>query len=318
MGKSHFFMMSNTPIVIENLSKNFGRRLVFDACSLSVEPGSIFGLVGLNGAGKTTLIRILAGLLPPDGGSVSVLDYVPWSHDERMYQRLGIVLENDGFSGNLNFIDNLKLFAAAKSLAWPQVEDYLKEYWADTFIGFESRNPHKKVKYFSRGQRVQCGICRAFLGWPDVCLFDEPTVALDVEAYDHFCGMVRHAQSRKSALLISSHQLSLIEELCDSIGILDKNKLHPLQSGPAGGAMNQGREWVLAAAGGEKFKEIVVRYCGEHARFSDNAWHFIIEKPGEVIPDLIAALCAAGCRISEVRPEKRELKDHVRTHYEKN
>jgi ABC-type multidrug transport system ATPase subunit len=310
--------MSNNGIILENLSKSFGRHVALDACSLSIEPGSIFGLIGLNGAGKTTLIRVLAGLLRPDTGSISVLGCAPWAHEERMYRRLGIVLENDGFSGNLDFLDNLKLFAAAKDLAWPQVDAYLQEFWADTFIGAESRRPSKKVKYFSRGQRMQCGICRAFLGWPDLYLFDEPTVALDVEAYDHFCGMVRKARNRNSAIVISSHQLSFIEELCDSIGILNNKKLHMMETGTVGPAAGPAQEWMIATESGERFKEIMEKFCGKAVSFSDDAWHFFIEKPHENIPDLVSALCAAGCRVREVRPEKRELRDKIRTHYEKS
>jgi ABC-2 type transport system ATP-binding protein len=309
--------MLKNAIAVENLSKRFGRHIVFDACSLSIKAGSIFGLVGLNGAGKTTLIRVLAGLLRPDGGSVSVLDFVPWTHAEHMYQRLGIVLENDGFAGNLNLKDNLKLFAIAKGLTWPSVESFLKEFWEDTFVSFELHGSAKKVKYFSRGQRMQCGICRAFLGWPDAFLFDEPTVALDVEAYDHFCGMLRHAQSRGSAILISSHQLSFIEELCDSVGILDNNKLHPLQTGSTDSSGVPRQEWIVVAPSGEKFREIVERHCGKQVQFSDNAWHVFIKQPEAVVPELVASLCAAGCKVLEVRPEKRELKQKIRTHYEK-
>jgi ABC-2 type transport system ATP-binding protein len=309
--------MSKNAIAAENLSKGFGRRIVLDGCSLCMQAGSIYGLVGLNGAGKTTLIRVLAGLLRPDGGSVTVLDCVPWTHAERMYQRLGIVLENDGFAGNLDLRDNLKLFAAAKGIAWSAVESYIKEFWTDTFVSLELRGPRKKVKYFSRGQRMQCGICRAFLGWPDACLFDEPTVALDVEAYDHFCTMARHAQGRGSAILISSHQLSFVEELCGSIWILDNKRLHSLQAGANGSAPGFAREWVIVMRSAASYGEIIKQYCGDRAHCMDNAWRFFIEKADVVIPDLITSLCAAGCRILEVRPEKQELRDKILTHYEK-
>ena len=91
------------PIIqCENLVKQFGRHVVIDNCSLDIRQGSIFGLVGLNGAGKTTLIRLVLGLLRPSGGAVSVLGHAPWDHAESLYQRCGVVLENDGFSGNLN------------------------------------------------------------------------------------------------------------------------------------------------------------------------------------------------------------------------
>jgi ABC-type multidrug transport system ATPase subunit len=318
MAKAIFSRMPDPAIIVENLSKSFGSRAVFEGCTFSVHAGAIFGLVGLNGAGKTTLIRVLSGLLRPDGGSVSVLGSAPWNHEERMYKRLGIVLENDGFCGNLDFADNLRLFASAKALPWPEVTAYIREFWAGTFIDSEMRSPSKKVKLFSRGQRMQCGICRAFLGWPDACLFDEPTIALDVEAYDHFCGMVRQAQNRGSAVLISSHQLSFIEELCTSVGILDDKSLHSLETGPPGARPVSGEEWIVTAQSAEKFKDIFMHYCGENAAVSGNAWRLTIKNPEQTVPDLVAALCKAGCRVMEVRPVKKELREKIRTYYEKN
>jgi ABC-type multidrug transport system ATPase subunit len=309
--------MPENAIVIEKMSKRFGDRAVFDQCSYTIAKGSIFGLVGLNGAGKTTLIRLLSGLLKPDEGELSVLGLVPWDHEEHFYSRLGIVLESDGFSGNMNCRDNLKVFAAAKGLSWAEVESYIHAFWKDTFIDREMRSSQKKVKFFSRGQRVQCGLCRAFLGWPDAYFFDEPTVALDVEAYDHFCEMVRHAKKQGSTILISSHQLSFIEELCDEVGVLDKNKLSRLafvqdQIGTA-----QTQQWTIVGSGDSVFQEIIQHQCGHTAVYSDGAWHFEVDQPQTIIPEIVTMLCKAGCRIMEMRPEKQELKDKIRSHYEK-
>ncbi len=309
--------MPETVITIDNLTKSFGTKTVFDRCSYTIMSGSIFGLVGLNGAGKTTLIRLLSGLLRPDGGELSILGFIPWNHEEKFYRRLGIVLENDGFMGNMDCRDNLKLFADAKGIAWTEIEAYITDFWDDTFIGHEMRFPGKKVKYFSRGQRMQCGLCRAFLGWPDVYFFDEPTVALDVEAYDHFCAMVRHSHKQGGTILISSHQLSFIEDLCGEVAVLDEKKLHRLPGGADRVGENHPQQWTLAAPGGAVFQEIIERQCGHRAAYSDNAWHFGVDRPDTQIPELVASLCAAGCRIREVRPEKQELKDRLRTHYEK-
>ena len=118
--------MAPAIIRCENLLKQFGRHVVIEDCSFDITQGSIFGLVGLNGAGKTTLIRVLLGLLKPSGGAVSVLGHVPWDHPESLYQRTGVVLENDGFSGNMTVRDNLRIFAAAKGLTWESVEAYVR------------------------------------------------------------------------------------------------------------------------------------------------------------------------------------------------
>lgn len=306
-----------TPAIIrcENLKKQFGRHVVIDDCGFAVNEGSIFGLVGLNGAGKTTLIRVLLGLLKPSGGAVSVLGHVPWVHAEALYQRLGVVLESDGFSGNLTVRDNLKIFAAAKGLGWDGVEGYVREFWTDTFICGEVFGPSKKSKYLSRGQRMQCSLCRAFLGWPDVYLFDEPTVALDVAAYDHFCRLCRFARDRKGAMLVSSHQLSAIEDLCDSVGILDNKKLHILDGDSPAPA---GEPWAIVTENAPGVKELIERAAGSVASYSEGAWHVSLRTPRTTAPEIVSLLVRAGCGIQEVRPEKPDLKGKIRTHYEKN
>jgi ABC-2 type transport system ATP-binding protein len=244
---------------------------------------------------------------------ISVLGFTPWNHEERFFRRIGIVLENDGFVGNLDFNDNLKLFAAAKGLAWSEVTAYIDNYWKDTFIGREASGPGKKIKFFSRGQRMQCGLCRAFLGWPDMYFFDEPTVALDVDAYDHFFGMVRQAQARGSTVLISSHQLSFIEALCDEVGILDRKKLTKL----AGGHPPAGQPWKITASNETSFKEIIERVGGHPAVHSNGGWHFHVNDPENAIPEIVALLCKAGCKVREVRPEGPDLREKMRSHYEK-
>jgi len=213
-----------TAIEVKNLSRSFGKKPILKDISLQVGDGSIYGLVGLNGAGKTTLIRILLGLLKRDGGSAAVNGFDPWLHQTEYYRGIGVALESDGFCGNLTVRDNLKIFAAAKGVAWGDAEKYLEEYWGGTDITTSA----KKVKFLSRGQKVQCGLCRAFLGWPKACFFDEPAVSLDFWAYEHFKTLAREAQSRGAALFISSHQLEIIDDLCDRVGLLKDGALQEI------------------------------------------------------------------------------------------
>jgi len=213
-----------TAIEVKNLSRSFGKKPILKDISLQVGNDSIYGLVGLNGAGKTTLIRILLGLLRRDGGTAAVNGHDPWLHKTDFYRGIGVALEGDGFCGNLTVRDNLKIFAAAKGVAWGDAEKYLEEYWGETDIITST----KKVKFLSRGQKVQCGLCRAFLGWPKACFFDEPVVSLDFWAYEHFKTLAREAKSRGAALFISSHQLEIIDDLCDRVGLLKDGVLQEI------------------------------------------------------------------------------------------
>jgi|WetSurMetagenome_2_1015567.scaffolds.fasta_scaffold00008_10 ABC-2 type transport system ATP-binding protein len=302
--------MTGKPISVENLYKSFGPRAVFENTSMEIDAASVFGLVGLNGSGKTTFIRLLLGLLRPDRGGARVLGYDPWLHNPEYYRRVGVILEHDGFSGNLTVLRNLRLFAAAKGIAWGRVEEYVDEHWAGTFIHAEIRGSTTKVKHLSRGQKMQCAICRAFLPAPDVLLLDEPTVALDVDAIDHFYSLVRGARDRGATVLISSHQLSAIQELCDTVGMLHDRAVHILA---ADAKKQKARPWLVRCEGDEKYRGLIEAAAGASAEYSGGGWRFEVSDSDAVIPRIVAALASAGCAITEVRPDEGAIRDKMRT-----
>jgi ABC-type multidrug transport system ATPase subunit len=126
--------------------------------------------------------------------------------------------------------------------------------------------------------------------------------------------MCRLARDRKGAMLISSHQLSAIEDLCDIVGILDNKKLHILNDDPR---ESTGEPWVIATENASRAKEIIERATGSAVSYSEDAWHVTMRTPRTTVPEIVALLVRAGCRIQEVRPEKQDLKGKIRTHYEK-
>jgi len=294
-------------IDVKNLRRSFGKTPVLKDISLQTEASSVYGLVGLNGAGKTTLIRVLLGLIRPDGGSVSVIGHDPWRHDPDFYRAIGVALESDGFCGNMSVRDNLRMFASAKGVSWNDAEKYLEEYWRGTDIVASTR----KVKLLSRGQRALCGLCRAFLGWPKVYFFDEPAVSLDVRAYEHFKGLAREAKSRGAALLISSHQLETIDDLCDRVGLLRDGRIDELDKGAGQAA------WMIRVVGAGEWGKIISDNGGIDAavkdKDNDNVWTFSVGGGGDNIPAIITALVNAGCEIREVRQAGRDFSDAIRT-----
>ncbi|MDR2591520.1 MAG: ABC transporter ATP-binding protein [Chitinispirillales bacterium] len=277
-------------IDVTNLSRSFGKSRVLKDVCLRVEEGCAYGLVGLNGAGKTTLIRVLLGLIRRDGGSVSVCGFDPWRHEPAFYRMAGATLESDGFCGNLGVRDNLRVFAAAKGVPWAEAERYFGEYWTGTDI-YEST---RKVKYLSRGQRTQCGLARAFLGWPKVYFFDEPVVSLDIRAYGHFKAMVMEARSRGAAAIISSHQLEAIDELCDRAGLLRDGVIEELDRG--GGLAR----WLVRVDVAGDWGKVVADNGGVDIAVNGDECTFSIDDEAG-IPAVVAALVGAGCGVCEVR-----------------
>jgi ABC-type multidrug transport system ATPase subunit len=296
-------------ISVENISRSFDKNVIFEKCSVSIDKGSVFGLVGLNGSGKTTFIRMLLGLLRPAKGGISVLGHDPWKHETEYFKQLGVILDHDGFTGNLNVAENLSLFADAKGMGPRQVGAYVEEYWQSTFLYEEYFAAKKKVKFLSRGQKMQCAICRAFLSWPEVYFLDEPTVALDVDAIDHFYSLVKNARDRGATVLISSHQLAAIEDLCDTVGMLrNRNVTIVKSSGSAGGTAS----WMVICAGDGRFGKIIERVCGFPAVFRDSAWHFEVREPKIAIPEIVKQLVSDGCSIFGVGAHAGSLRDRIK------
>jgi ABC-type multidrug transport system ATPase subunit len=285
------------------LCRAFGANQVLKSIDLSVAPFTVHGLVGLNGAGKTTLIRILLGVLRAGGGSVRVLGVDPWEHPPSMYQRMGVVLEHDGFWGTMTFGQNMSVYAAAKGVGKDALGQYLREWWQDCGLVQSTR----KARHFSRGQRMQSALCRAFLGWPEVVILDEPTVGLDVEAYDHFGVLVREARRRGSAVLVSSHQLDAIECLCDEVSLLEGGVLSGLTC--AGTA----EAWFLAARGGsgDAAKDLAAAGAVDVVP-EGTGWRFRIAGGRAAVPGLVKALVDRGWGVEEVRPAAGRLRESMR------
>jgi ABC-type multidrug transport system ATPase subunit len=294
-------------ITTTDVHKSFEINSILNGVFLEIDAGTLYGLVGLNGAGKTTFLRLLLGLLRPDHGTITVAGYNPWSHSEDYYSRLGVVLEHDGFWGNLTIKENLKIFASAKKLQWKDVCLYIEQFWGNTVIAVSD----KKVKHLSRGQRMQCALCRAFLGWPEVVFLDEPAIALDMAAYDHFQSIALHAKSRGAAMIISSHQLDTIDDLCDRVGNLSGGKLQDLEIHVGSGFYN----WILSTDDNHLWEKILVENGCRNILWKAGIWSFSIDNPEGKIPLIIRKLVEADCHIFQIRQDSAGFGETIRSMY---
>lgn len=283
-----------------NVWKSFGKHSVIEDISLSVGAGTVFGLVGLNGAGKTTLLRLLLELLSPDKGSTDVLAGTMFRKREQMYQHCGVVLDHDGFWGNMTIMENLKFYADAKGVRPETLNGYLEEDWAETGLLKEN----KKVKHLSRGQKMQCALCRAFLGNPDALFLDEPVIALDLHAYRHFCKLIKKAKERGAAVIISSHQLELIDELCDRVAILKDKKIDEIER-------HRKVVWTIVTDQNDTWRTILESCGAENVQYVDG-WKFALENK-EMIPEIINKLSSAGCKMFGVFQAGNEFSSAIRS-----
>lgn len=294
-------------IATDKLVKSLGKNSILQEISLQIVAGTVYGLVGLNGAGKTTLLRLLLGILRPDKGSITILGHDPWKHEEDFYRRTGVVLENDGFWGNLTIKENIRIFASAKKINWTDAEKYFIENWRETPL----YNNDKRVKYLSRGQRMQCALCRAFLGWPEVYFFDEPSIALDVTANEHFRSMVKKARERGASMIISSHQLDTIDTLCDRAGNLIDKQLREIQTSHN----DKNSSWVLKSTDNELIGELIQSVGGTSIRNDGQCWHFEIQDADNSIPLIVAGLVGQGIAVKEIKKESQAFSDTIKMIY---
>lgn len=301
--ESHFMIMSPV-ILLDSVAKSFGKYRIITSVSMRIEPGCIYGLVGLNGAGKTTLLRLMLGILQPDGGTIAINGSTPWRHEPGFYRQCGVVLENDGFWGNLSARENCAIYASAKGISRSALTQYLDTYWSASrlFSG------EKKVRHFSRGQRMQCALCRAFIGAPSVCFLDEPALALDLNAYGHFKDLVTRARDNGTACIISSHQLDTIDELCDRVGILRDGTITEITRN------NSMERWFIATTGEQRYGDLIADGGAGNITF-DRGWHFTIEEASSRIPGIIRSLVEVGSDVTEVRREDTGFAPAIRTLY---
>jgi ABC-2 type transport system ATP-binding protein len=208
------------PLHIEELTKRFsGEVLAVDHLNLTVEPGSVFGLLGPNGAGKTTTMRMLMGLIRPSGGHVRIFGEVI-KPGASVLGRVGALVELPGFVPHLSGRRNLELFwmAGGDSLAEANMEEALAIAGLGSAID-------RRYKTYSQGMRQRLGIAQALLGRPDLLVLDEPTNGLDPQQTRDVRTVIRQVAARGATVLLSSHLLSEVEQLCDHAAVMNRGQL---------------------------------------------------------------------------------------------
>ncbi len=209
-----------TPVIETNgLSKDFGSILAVDNLSLSVPKGSVFGLLGPNGAGKTTIIGILLGLITPTSGKFSLFGEEINGSIESALQRIGATMETPSFYPYLSGLDNLRYFQQVAGHNDAAELDSLLE-----LVNLHSRR-HSKFATYSLGMKHRLGIAYALLGDPELLLLDEPTNGLDPNGMAEVRRLLQDLGDGDRTVLVASHLLHEVEQVCDSVAILSKGRV---------------------------------------------------------------------------------------------
>ena len=199
-------------IQASGLRKNFGRVNALDGLNLSVDAGEVHGFLGPNGAGKSTTIRVLLGLMRASGGEVTVLGKDPWRDAVEIHKRLAYVPGDVSLWPNLSGGETIDLLTGLYGGADPQLRTQL----IDDF----DLDPRKKARSYSKGNRQKVALVAAFARRADLYVLDEPTSGLDPVMEAVFTAQVQRVKSEGATVLLSSHILSEVEELCDRVTII--------------------------------------------------------------------------------------------------
>jgi ABC-2 type transport system ATP-binding protein len=209
-------------IKVEGLSKTYGRRAALDGVSFEVPRGEIFGFVGPNGAGKTTTLRILAALLEPTAGRAIVDGADVVEHPDRVHDRLGYMPDFFGVYDQLTAAEYLDFYAAC----YRQPKTRRKKITDDLLelVGLSDRRD-QSVDTLSRGMKQRLCLARALVHDPAVLLLDEPASGLDPRARVEMREILKELQRMGKTIVISSHILPELTELCTMVGIIDQGKM---------------------------------------------------------------------------------------------
>lgn len=206
-------------ILLEDLTKEYGRFLALDRISLHIA-GGMFGLLGPNGAGKTTMMRILATLLAPTRGKVEIGGFDILRQGASIRQRLGYLPQDFGFYPGLKAFELLEFIAILKNVPPRQRKTQVEAALTEVNL---LEQAHRKVGAFSGGMRQRLGIAQALLGNPELLIVDEPTAGLDPEERIRFRNLLTRL-SERSTVLISTHIVADVE-FCKGLAVLEQGRL---------------------------------------------------------------------------------------------
>jgi ABC-2 type transport system ATP-binding protein len=214
--------MPDVTVEAAGLTKRFGPRTAVEGVSFTSRQGDVLGLVGPNGAGKTTIIRLLTTILTPTSGSFSVAG-VPSTDPAGIRRRAGVLPESAGYPGRQTGAQYLRNHARLCGRSRPDAMLVAERLLAE--VGLAER-ASSRISTYSRGMRQRLGIARALVNDPTVVFLDEPTLGLDPAGQRQVLAIVRDVARRRAAtVVLSTHTLPEVEEVCTSVLVLRRGRL---------------------------------------------------------------------------------------------
>ena len=288
--------MNETVVTTEHLTKRYGHRLAVDSVSLTVRRGEVYGFLGPNGAGKTTTLRMLLGLVRPSSGRATVLGAPPGTPSATA--GVGALVEGPGFYPYLSGRDNLRVFARYASVPTAKVDEVLET------VDLADR-ANDRASGYSLGMKQRLGVAAALLKDPELLILDEPTNGLDPAGMAEMRTMLRRLGTGRRTVLLSSHLLGEVQQVCDRVGVINQGKL--LRQATVGELRGHGSLRV-AAEPLHQAHTVAERLFGVgRVRVHDGTLDLDVD--GDQAPRLNRELVGAGVAVRSLGWHQRSLED---------
>jgi ABC-2 type transport system ATP-binding protein len=301
-------------IVIEHLCRRFGETLAVADLSLEIQPGEVFGLLGHNGAGKTTTIRLINGVLIPNGGTVRVFGLSPFENGENVRQRTGVLTETPALYEPLTARENLTAFAHLYNVLPGDVARRVDEILAAFDLADRA---DEKVGGYSKGMKQRLALARTLLHQPDILFLDEPTAGLDPVAARAVHDLIlRLSREQGRTIVLCTHNLVEAQKLCQRVAVMEHGHLVALGT-PAElthrYATTLRLDIEIATEDRVRALEVVTAQGATSRELAEaNGGETVLALSGvarEAIPALLEALITAGVRVYRVAPYEPTLED---------
>jgi ABC-type multidrug transport system ATPase subunit len=287
--------MSEYVIETRDLTKRYGERIAaVDRLTMSVRRGEVYGFLGPNGAGKTTTLRMLLGLVRPTAGSALVLGTAPGSPEG--LARIGALVETPSFYPFLSGRDNLRVLARHGGVPETRIADVLAE------VGLADRGGDR-FRTYSLGMKQRLGIAAALLKDPELLILDEPTNGMDPAGMAEMRGFVRKLGRGRRTVLLSSHLMSEVEQVCDRVGVIRGGTL--VGEGTVDELRGRESLWLRADPPERAERLLAGLAAVEHVARADGGLR--VDADPSAAPAINRALVQAGIAVSELRRERASL-----------
>jgi len=303
------------PIInLQGVTKRYGDTVAVDHLDLAITEGEVFGLLGPNGAGKTTTILMMLGLTEPTEGTITVAGHDPLREPLEVKRRVGYLPDSVGFYDHLTGWENLRYTARLSGMSGASADAAIAKAFARVHLEKAGR---QTVKTYSRGMRQRLGIAEIIMRDVAIAILDEPTSGLDPQTTREFLSLIRSLRNDGLTVVVSSHLLDLVQDICDRVALFNRGKIGLL--GRVSDLMMNvlgGSHVIRLEARGSELSKVIAGVGGVTKIESVSATVFRIDAARDVRPEIARAINQSGGDVLGLAHGAARLEDVYTRYFE--